>query len=156
MDKKQIELIAPCGLFCGICASYLAYSRNIPKKKNQVSHCPGCRPRNKQCAYLKKNCSSLLEGKVLFCYQCEQYPCERLLHLDQRYRLNYKHSPIDNLEEIRSEGTAAFLANIQNRYKCGECGGTISLHNQVCYDCQQSELRGSTNNRNWSELSRLK
>jgi hypothetical protein len=140
MDKKQIELIAPCGLFCGICTSYLAYSRNIPKKKNQISHCPGCRPRNKQCAYLKKNCSNLLESKVLFCYQCEQYPCERLLHLDQRYRLNYKHSPIDNLEEIKSEGTTAFLASIQNRYKCGECGGTISLHNQVCYDCQQSVL----------------
>jgi len=151
MNEKETVLIAPCGIFCGICASYLAYSKNIPKKKNRISHCTGCRPRNKQCAYLKKNCPSLLENKILFCYECEQYPCERLLHLDQRYRLNYKHSPIDNLEEIKSEGISVFLANIKKRYRCAQCGGTICMHNQICYDCEQSELREGANNSNWSE-----
>ena len=140
IDENEIELIAPCGLFCGICASYLAYSRNIPKKKNQVSHCSGCRPRNKQCAFLKKNCSRLLEGKVQFCFECDRFPCERLQHLDQRYRLNYEHSPIDNLEGIKKEGIATFLEKIKERYRCSECGGVISLHNRICYDCQQSDL----------------
>jgi hypothetical protein len=27
------ELIAPCGMNCGICKSYLAFSRGIPEKK---------------------------------------------------------------------------------------------------------------------------
>jgi hypothetical protein len=151
MNEEETVLVAPCGMFCGICAGYLAYSKNIPKKKNRISHCIGCRPRNKQCAYLKKNCPSLLENKILFCYECEQYPCERLQHLDQRYRLNYNHSPIDNLEVIKSEGISVFLANIKKRYRCVQCGGTICMHNQICYDCEQSKLREGTNNSNWSE-----
>jgi len=33
MDKN---LIAPCGINCGICSAYLAYSQNIPKKKAKL------------------------------------------------------------------------------------------------------------------------
>lgn len=34
--KQEInknELIAPCGMYCGICDKYLAYSHQIPKKE---------------------------------------------------------------------------------------------------------------------------
>lgn len=140
MDKKEIGLIAPCGIFCGICGGYLAYSRKIPKKRNKIIHCMGCRSRNKQCAYLKKNCPKLLKNEILFCYECQQYPCKRLRHLDERYRLDYKHSLIKNLEEIKLKGISVFLKNIKRRYKCAKCGGTICVHSGICYDCEQSKL----------------
>lgn len=141
MIETDTKLIAPCGMFCGICSAYLGSSRNIPKKKNKISHCIGCRPRNKQCAFLKKNCTSLLKGEVTFCYECRQYPCERLQHLDERYRKNYNHSPIENLDNIKSQGTAIFLEDINTRYKCPECGGRICVHNEICYDCKNTEIQ---------------
>jgi len=57
------ELIAPCGMNCGICKSYLAFSRGIPEKKGKVSHCPGCLPRNKNC-YIKRDTENFGEKKL--------------------------------------------------------------------------------------------
>jgi hypothetical protein len=37
MKESNKDLIAPCGMNCGICSAYLAYSRNIPRKKARLS-----------------------------------------------------------------------------------------------------------------------
>jgi hypothetical protein len=41
-QKFTADLVAPCGINCGICKAYLAYSRGVPRKKGEVSHCTGC------------------------------------------------------------------------------------------------------------------
>ncbi len=61
------DLIAPCGMNCAVCSSYLAYSKGIPQKRGAISHCAGCRPRNKQCAYLKGHCDQISKGLLRFC-----------------------------------------------------------------------------------------
>lgn len=53
MANLSQELIAPCGMNCGICSSYLAYKNNMYGKG--FTNCTGCRARNKQCAFLKKD-----------------------------------------------------------------------------------------------------
>jgi len=40
--KLAPNLIAPCGMNCGVCKAYLAYSYGVPEKKGQVTHCAGC------------------------------------------------------------------------------------------------------------------
>ena len=52
-----------------------------------------------------------------------------------------------SFEEIKLKGISVFLANIKKRYKCVQCGGTICVHNEICYDCEQSKLLKSTNNK---------
>ncbi len=131
------HLIAPCGMDCSTCSGYLAFINGIPKKRGRISHCAGCRPRNKQCAYLKGQCDLLRNGEVEFCFQCPDYPCERLRKLDHRYRTVYGTSPIRNLEEIRSIGVESFIRQQQERYGCTECGGRISVHNKKCFRCQR-------------------
>jgi hypothetical protein len=133
------NLIAPCGMDCSTCSFYLAFINNVPKEQGKISHCRGCRPRNKQCSYLKGQCDLLPDNKIQFCFECDRYPCERLQKFDQRYRRTYGVSPISNLEMIRAQGVASFLRNQRERHGCPGCGGMISIHNKKCFTCDNVE-----------------
>ena len=133
-------LVAPCGMDCAVCGAYLAYARNIPQRRGVVSHCAGCRPRGKTCAYLKKNCTRLLHAEVEFCYECPDFPCERLTRIDRRYRTQFGESFIENLRDIQREGMDAFLAAHRAKFRCAGCGGVRCVHNHLCYDCEQRKL----------------
>lgn len=131
------ELLAPCGMDCSTCSQYLAYINGIPKKRGRISHCTGCRPRNKLCAYLKGQCELLSANKIDFCFECSRYPCERLRHLDRRYRITYGVSPIQNLEDIRARGVDSFLRQQRKVQGCPNCDGMISIHNKKCFACDK-------------------
>ena len=134
-NNTRKKLIAPCGMDCAVCSAYLAYSHNIPRKKGKISYCIGCRPRNKQCAFLKKNCILLRENRIEFCFECDAFPCERLQHIDTRYKTIYGMSLIENLNYIENNGLDQFLKRQRIKYKCSKCGDTICIHNKKCYTC---------------------
>lgn len=130
------DLIAPCGMNCGICKAYLAYSRGVPYEKGKVIHCSGCRVRNKNCAFVKKRCEKYQKKQVQSCIECDIMPCERLAHLDEKYRERYGMSMVANLKEIKANGMDAFLARQREKYKCPTCGDVVSVHDGVCYQCK--------------------
>ena len=135
--KFSEELIAPCGMNCGICKAYLAYSRDPAKKRGKTVHCMGCRcrPRNKMCFYVRKHCAKIRNNKLKFCFECEGFPCGRIKTLDKRYRTRYGMSMVENLKEIEKEGMEKFLRKQREKYKCPECGDVVSVHNVKCYSC---------------------
>ena len=141
MPSIAPHLIAPCGMNCAICSGYLAH-KNRPRFKGMMSHCQGCRPRNKQCAFLKKRCADnlkLLHGEVDFCFECDCFPCESLRRLDSRYRHEFNMSMIDNLMEIKENGLNTFLEKQHQKYACRQCGGLLSVHSQKCFNCDKIE-----------------
>lgn len=124
------QLIAPCGMNCGICMAYL-------REKNK---CHGCRAAdtNKAVSVIRckiKNCEDVQKGKVKFCFECEK-PCARLKQLDKRYRTKYDMSMLENLAFIKNNGIDAFIVQQTEKYKCPKCGGVICVHRKKCYDCQ--------------------
>jgi hypothetical protein len=127
------ELIAPCGMNCALCIGYFGYNMN--GKKRSVS-CIGCRPRNKNCAFVKKKCELLSNDKVEFYFVCSDFPCEQLQKLDRRYTKKYNIIMIANLIFIRKHGMEDFLKQQKVKYSCPECGETICVHNGVCYNCE--------------------
>ena len=129
------RLIAPCGMNCGICMRYLAYSNNLKEQRGKVIHCSGCLPRNRQCAFIKKRCELLTKNKIRFCCSCPDFPCEKLRTLDRRYRTKYDMSMIENLKFIRDNGIDKFLRQQARTYKCTTCGGIVCVHNGRCYVC---------------------
>jgi hypothetical protein len=145
------ELIAPCGMNCGICSGYLAARYDVKSKGIKMPYCTGCRPRNKQCAFLKKRCSLLLEGKVQYCYECKDYPCERLVHLDKRYRSLFRMSMVENLEYIRDNGITQFLEREDEKWRCPECGAVICCHNGICFNCGLSKLKNKKKLYRWED-----
>jgi len=141
VDGPDPELVAPCGMNCGLCSAHLAMRNDVKAKGIRMPYCKGCRPRDKRCAFLKKRCDLLLEGKVEYCYECAQFPCESLKQLDERYRELYRMSMVENLRAIKLEGVEAFLEEQGARWRCPECGGTICCHNGICFSCGLERLR---------------
>ncbi len=133
-NKFMPELIAPCGMNCGICRAYLAYTHGVPKKRGKVTHCAGCHPRAKNC-YIKRGCPKLSKHQIDSCSQCDTMPCKKLAHLDKRYRERYNMSMVENLRELKINGVEAFLKNQQEKYRCPNCRDVVSVHDQNCYSC---------------------
>jgi hypothetical protein len=130
MNKKSkiiSKLIAPCGMDCGLCLAYL-------RDKNK---CPGCNaPDNDKritCVRCKiKNCKFIKGKKAKFCFECECFPCDRLKHLDKRYKTKYHMSMIENLENIKSLGINKFVKNEDIKWTCSKCGNIICVHKGCC------------------------
>jgi hypothetical protein len=144
-------LIAPCGMNCALCSSFLAMKNDLQKKGFGKKYCSGCLPRGKNCAFMKKSCDLLGKGLVRFCFECEEYPCRRLEHLDKRYRTFYHMSMIENLEFIKLNGVNKFLEKESAKWSCPDCGGTICCHNGVCYHCDLEKLRRKKHQTRWEE-----
>ena len=144
------QLIAPCGMNCGVCASYLAMKNDLKKKGFGKTSCAGCLPRDKGCFY-RKQCRKIDKRNVRFCYECPDFPCRILKNLDKRYRTFYHMSMIENLEFIKTNGIDRFLEKETARWKCTECGGVISCHNGICYNCGLEKLRQKKRKYRWEE-----
>ncbi|MGD0795065.1 MAG: DUF3795 domain-containing protein [Dehalococcoidales bacterium] len=154
--KNTMEevLIAPCGMNCAVCAGYLALKNDVKSKglgRVYVAYCAGCRPRGKNCAFLKKRCDRLMNGTVKYCYECTDYPCRRLKHIDKRYRTLFHMSMIENLETIKSDGVQKLLERETEKWKCPECGGVISCHNGICFSCGLERLKAKKKKYRWED-----
>jgi hypothetical protein len=147
MEEK---LIAPCGMNCALCVSYLAMKTDLNKKGFSRKYCPGCLPRGKHCLFMKDTCERVGKGLVRFCSDCPDFPCTRLKSLDKRYRTKYHMSMIENLNTIKEEGMTAFLEIEQKKWHCPACGGEICCHNGLCLSCDVDKLRSNKKYR-WDE-----
>jgi len=140
-SKFTADQIAPCGMNCGICKAYLAYSRGVPKKKGQVSHCSGCRVRGKNCAFIKRDCPKKVGKEIDSCTECPDMPCQRLTKLDAHYGARYSMSMIENLQLIKEKGIDELLRSQAEAYRCPSCGDVVSVHDGKCYVCGYQEKK---------------
>ncbi len=147
----KVDLIAPCGMNCGVCKAYLAYSRNVPYKKGKVYHCPGCRVRDKNCAFIKRDCHRKVGKQLTFCFECTDMPCKRLVKLDELYRARYGMSMVENLKIIKEKGISEFIRSQTEKYRCPSCGDVVSVHDGKCYACgfQGEKPKGTNPKHRW-------
>jgi len=129
-NSIKSSLIAPCGMNCRLCRAYIREKRA----------CPGCYGNNslksRSCAMCRiKNCEIINAGNIKFCFACEKYPCEKLSHLDKRYRTIYGMSMLDNLENINKFGIKIFIKQEKERWACKVCGEIICVHKENCNFC---------------------
>jgi hypothetical protein len=148
----ETALIAPCGMNCALCSAYLAREYDLKKQGIMRSYCPGCRPRGKNCVFMKKSCERLGKELVQYCYECAEYPCRRLKLLDKRYRTNYHMSMIENLDFIADQGIKKFIKKEEEKWRCPSCGGTITCHGGLCFKCGVERLKAKKRGRyKWEE-----
>ena len=149
--NQSSDLVAPCGMNCALCASYLAFVNDVKSKGAKMPYCAGCRPRNKQCAFLKKRCSKLLKVEVDFCFECSNFPCDPLKTIDGRYKSRYRMSTIDNSRFIKENGMQSFLEEQEKQWKCPNCGEMICCHNGICFNCGLEKLRSKREKYRWHD-----
>lgn len=150
-NKLTADLIAPCGMNCGICKAYLAYSRGVPCKKGEISRCTGCITRNKNCVFIRRDCEKIRKKQIRFCYECADMPCKQLAKIDEHYRARYGMNMVENQLMIKEKGMDAFLTSQAEKYRCPSCGDLISVHDGKCYACgyQGEKPKGSNPKKRW-------
>ena len=124
-------LIAPCGMNCSLCYAH-ARNKNV---------CPGCRGDDSVKSKTRvmcriKNCEKIAQGRGRYCFSCDSFPCDRLKHLDKRYRTKYGMSMIDNLVYIKKSGIRQFIQSEKERWSCPACGEIICVHKPQCLACE--------------------
>jgi len=127
---KDKDLIAPCGMNCGICKYYY-------RSKNT---CPGCRAPDedklrgcRECIIV--NCEEIKKSKSKLCYECSKIPCKRLKNLDKRYKTKYHMSMLENQDYIKNHGIEKFLEKEKEKWKCPKCVGIVTCHGGMCLSC---------------------
>jgi len=121
-------LIAPCGMNCGLCHAFRR-SRNW---------CPGCRTSKRAKTRVPckiRNCESRLGEK--FCTSCAKFSCDKLSHIDKRYRVKYGMSMIENLKRIEVGGLRNFVESEKIKWACPGCGATLCVHKARCLACER-------------------
>ena len=150
-SSDYADLIAPCGMNCAVCRSHLALTHDVKHQGIQWRYCPGCRPRGKCWASLKKRCSLLAEGNIRFCYECSTFPCENLKRFDARYQKRYRVSVIENLTMIRDTSVDVFLEREWRKWKCPNCDEIICCHNGIYFSCGLDHLRSKRKVYQWND-----
>lgn len=125
------ELIAPCGINCGVCLAYLREkdkcSGCITIGTKKVAHCNKCSI---------KLCEEHNKSEFTYCYECEKYPCPRLKRLEKRYVEKYHLSVVDNLNTINKYGISEFVKMEREKWKCKNCGKVLCVHRSYCLNCK--------------------
>ena len=129
------NLAAPCGLYCGACRHYLVKKKNMMEERGFKKGCDGCRIRNKNCAFIKRDCKAYKTNKIQYCFECKDFPCENLHKMDDTYQERYHLSMIENLKRIKEVSVKNWLQEQQELYTCPQCGGEICVHDAECFDC---------------------
>ncbi len=125
----KASLIAPCGINCRLCRAY----------GRAQNPCQGCRAshafQSENCFQCSVHCEKLAAGSIGYCFQCNEFPCKRLAHLDKRYRTRYAASPIDNLKRIQADGIRNFVQGENEKWACPICGALLCMHDPQCRIC---------------------
>ena len=136
------DLIAPCGMNCRLCVSYIFGKEDLNKEGFHKKYCPGCIPRGLNCTFsLAKKCELIRRGTVRFCYECNTFPCDSLKRLDKRYKTKYNMSMVDNLNFIRDNGMDKFVIKEIEKWKCNDCGEIKCCHVGLCLNCKINTLK---------------
>lgn len=130
IPESEKSLIAPCGIYCGACSDYLAYTTGdeeaMKKAVSEVSRAQGrdVAPEEIKClgcwggihteysACIACEIRSCAEGRgLLSCALCESFPCDAL---NRRIGDNHKNSK-HNLYRIREIGLQAWFEEIREQ-----------------------------------------
>jgi hypothetical protein len=119
--------VASCGVICDLCSGF-------QRNKNKCVGCNNAGNKPYHCTVCSIKSCPEKNGNEKLCNRCDKFPCKRIKHLDQRYRIKYGESPIENLQRITQIGLENFINLEKEKWKCIQCGQLVCVHRNVfCY-----------------------
>ena len=153
------ELLGACGLYCGACKNYHAYSKGKnftvtidDFKGRQIEDviCKGCHS-----DLLQKHCFECLirlcalEKEIEHCGLCSDFPCEKseeVYNRDKKYGARHCGTTYNNIKRLNDIGINKWLNEEGNFWKC-ECGESLEWYQTSCIRCGKPSQK-SLKNRN--------
>lgn len=165
-EIRNKDLMAPCGLYCGVCGVYLstrdgnekfrATMGNLYGTKPEETACLGCmQPDPPKKLYGVCNVCKVrdcVKSKGYYsCHQCEEWPCSMIQNfpLATGARVMRRTIPIwrAKVAEYGDEkGSVEWVRSECERYHCSSCGKPLFRGAQRCRVCKKpvaDELDGS-------------
>jgi len=150
------NLMAPCGLYCGVCGVYLATRDNNTKFREVLGKLYGSAPEQTRCL----GCMQADPPKMLYgyctqcqirdcvrakghysCHQCGDWPCDLIKNfpLATGARVMQRTIPIwrAKVAELGDEkGSVEWARSECRRYHCPHCGQPLFRGAQRCRACK--------------------
>lgn len=152
MSNINKDLLAPCGLYCGVCAIHIADRDNNLKFKERLVDvykpftktiddikCSGCLSENPEniFGYCQtcpiRDCvkSKGIDG----CYQCNDFPCKFI----ERFPIPVgKKVILRAIPSWKDLGTEKWVEEEEKRYHCPDCGNSLFRGAKRCNICGNS------------------
>jgi hypothetical protein len=156
--EAQKELVSPCGLYCGVCAIYIAYRDKNQKFKEILARlykggvpgkgtlpnssdlsaagirCQGCMSDDRfmhcqQCEIRECAQSKGYSG----CHQCDEFPCQFIEAFSMAVG---KKVILRSVPYRRKYGTAKWVRDETARYVCPACGNSVFRGVVRCNRCK--------------------
>ena len=152
------DFASPCGLYCGVCAIYIAHRDNNQKLKEGLVRlyqggtagkgilpnseklttedirCNGCLSNDRfmhcqQCEI--RECTQ--EKGYTGCHECDDFPCQHIEHFPMTVG---KNVILRSVPYRRKFGTEKWIQDEEARYICPECGNKVFRGVVRCNQCK--------------------
>ena len=139
------DVLAPCGLYCGVCGILMAHRDNNSKFKEILAGFYGVSPDEIAC----KGClsderfkfceecqiRSCTEGKNYEgCHQCGDFPCDLIENFPVPVG---KKVILRSIPARRELGTEKWVQQEEMRYHCPQCGSELFRGAKRCRNCKE-------------------
>lgn len=165
-EIRDTNLMAPCGLYCGVCGVYIATRDNNAKFKAVLGTLYGSRPEDTECrGCMQPDPAEKLYGYCTMCsirdcvrakgfyscHQCLEWPCDQVRNfgLATGRRVMMQTIPVWR-EKVamhgHEEGSVEWARSVCERYHCPDCGSPLFRGAQKCRACGRAvadDLDGS-------------
>jgi hypothetical protein len=146
------DLVAPCGLYCGVCAIYIAHRDNNHNFKERLVtlykgklansetlsvediQCRGCMSDERFMHCRQCEIRACAEGKgYTGCHQCDAFPCQYV----EKFPMPVGRKVIlRTIPYWREVGTERWIQDEEARYVCPECGNKVFRGAGKCNQCK--------------------
>ena len=152
------DFISPCGLYCGVCAIYMAHRDNNQKFKEMLvglykGKVPGkgTLPNNENLSTKKIRCHGCLSDDLFMhckqceirgctrekgytgCHQCDEFPCQYIEKFPMTVGKRLRISAIPYRPKV---GTETWIRDEAPRYFCPESGNKVFRGVVKCNQCK--------------------
>jgi len=156
--KIDPDFIAPCGLYCGVCAIFIAYRDNNEKFKERLAGLykggvpgKGALPNNESLSTEDIRCHGCLSDDLFLyckqckirdctrekgytgCHQCDEFPCQ---YIEDFPMAVGKKVILRAIPYWRKVGTEKWIQDEEARYICPECGNRVFRGVVKCNQCK--------------------
>lgn len=165
-EIRDRTLMAPCGLYCGVCGVYIATRDDNAKFKTVMGNLYGTRPEDTACrGCMQPDPPQKLYGFCALCairdcvrskgfyscHQCSDWPCDRIRTFGLATGRRVMMQTIPVWREMvavhgHEEGCVEWARSVCERYHCPGCGSPLFRGAQRCRACGRAvadDLDGS-------------
>jgi len=152
------DFASPCGLYCGVCAIYIAHRDNNIKLKEGLVRLykggtpgKGTLPNSESLSTEDIRCGGCLSDDLFMhcrqceiracttrkgytgCHQCDEFPCQHINHFPMAVGKKVILRAVPYRREV---GTEKWIQDEEARYICPECGNKVFRGAVKCNQCK--------------------